>query len=405
MSFEGKIQITPKTSKSICLLPFIHTYIRADGSMVACCRSQGTKLNKGDSSFKENWNSGKYLELRKSLIHGEYPATCQQCWNEEATGIKSTRQQTWEDHGNGDFGTDQVLVSEDMNVVADPPLFIELKCSNFCNLKCRMCYSLSSFRVREDREIIDKYISGYHWPDKIWSSRETIKSLIEDEGRLLQKVQTIQFSGGEPLISDEHLDLLNQLNTLKYVNPNICLKYATNLTHLRFRGVDYLSIWKHFKKVCLIVSVDGIYDVYDYIRVGSDFNRVMNNLKKMIDSGYLNVSINFTTQAYNVFQLPEFLDYFKKIAIPVNIQLLSSPDLMIISSYPPELRQKIIRKFSSECSSLKCRDMEKITRILQRKPYDASRWNRLISYTEEMEGKYGIRKGFHYLYEKYLKNY
>lgn len=399
------MEIHSNTSKSICPLPFMHTYIKANGSIVPCCESQEFKLNEDGASFEETWNNKKYRKLRKSLINGQHPDICRKCWKNENMGFTSNRQDAWVRYKEeGLFGICQIQVNEDMRVDI-PPVFIELKCSNFCNLKCRMCHPTSSFRITEDKEIIDKYWgqNSISWPDKIQNSRKIVKEFIENKDRLLRQVQVIQFSGGEPLISHEHFNLLHEL---KQLNPKkLQLRYSTNLTHLDFKGIHLPSLWKDFGKVNINVSIDGIDDVYNYIRVGSDFNIIIANLKKLVDFNLtnLNLSIGFTTQAYNVFQLPEFLEFFEKWGrspLPISTHLLYHPSFMMISIYPHEIREKIIRKFSS-----KQFDLNSKIRVLQSEPFDRNQWDQLIAYTEEMEKKYNISKGFHYLYEKYLKGY
>jgi sulfatase maturation enzyme AslB (radical SAM superfamily) len=264
-----------------------------------------------------------------------------------------------------------------------------------------MCHPESSHRVNEDREIISRYRKNLPWSDKILSSQKTVSGLIERGADFFNQLTVVQYSGGEPLISDEQLDFTQTI--LKYKPENIHLRYATNLTHLSYKNVSYPEIWKHFKKVNVKVSIDGLDDVYNYIRVGSQFEKIVSNIKKLQDFNLpnLSLSIGFTTQAYNLYQLPEFLDYFEKI-IPrqaITTHLLHSPKMMMIDVYPEEIRKKLIRKIETRV------DLAPMVSLLKKTPPNEKYWKSLCLYTKEMENKYSIESGFHFLLQKYLADY
>ncbi len=347
------------------------------------------------------WNSQNYKNLRQALLRGEKPELCRKCWSNEEIGMPSNREDMWRDLETGLFGDPNLAVHEDF-LVSETPAAIEIKTNNLCNLKCRMCHPESSHRVGEDKEIIVKYRKNLPWSQTVLSSGQTVGALFSEGDAFFKKLSVVQYSGGEPLISDEQLELTQKL--MQFEPGKIHLRYSTNLTHLSYKKTSYPDIWRNFKKVHVKVSIDGVNDVYDYIRVGGHFEKVVENIKRLQDFQLpnLQLSIGFTTQAYNVFQLPEFLEYFEKI-VPRNsitTHLLHSPKMMMVDVFPPAIRERLIHKLQSRRT-----DINNVIAVLQKSTSEASYWTALCNYTQELETKYSISFGFRSLLDKYLAGY
>jgi MoaA/NifB/PqqE/SkfB family radical SAM enzyme len=398
------LPINRKTSPTICPIPFMSIYGTAKGGIVACCESQETLLSKEGESFSETWNNENYKELRRALMNGEKPELCRKCWKNEDEGFRSNREQALDDLEEKFYGRLKLRSLKD-GAVENYPVFLELKASNICNLKCRMCHPESSHRIYEDREIIDKYRKGLPWSSKPLRSTELVKQLKQLGKHFEKNISVLQFSGGEPLISQEQFDLTSYLAD-RY-GKNINLRYSTNLNNLRFEKYDVLKLWKKFRSVSVKISADGVEDVYDYIRVGGDFELLKENLDKLTRSKLRNVELGlgFTTQAYNVFQLPEVLDFYSRYMEldRITTHMLYTPRLMCINNFPPEIRKKIMNKL--ELSSWDFSDKINFLDQVQDDQEREKRWEKLQQYTQEMENKYQVKEGFNFLMEKYLSAY
>ncbi len=376
--------ISKNTSKTICPLPFLHTYIEANGSIVACCEAQDTMLGKENEPLETIWNNSNYKTLRAQLSSGEKPELCTKCWRNEDLGVKSNREEAWEYydylfgedteiHCNSDFSVDRL------------PIAIEVKCSNLCNLKCKMCHPKSSNRIIEDREIIDKYRPKMPWSDGVLSAENKINELIQSDDNFFDNLRLVQFSGGEPLLSDAQFDFLKKL--LEYSPDKYQIRYATNLTQINYRGIDYIELWRKFKSVNIKVSIDGINEVYDFIRSGSSYEKVHRNITKLLKTKpeNVNLSLGLTTQAYNVFQLPDFFDKYENIVGPENItyHLLSVPKFLRASVYPDEIKNLIIDKLAASGDRF-----IKTINALKKDNFDEKLWNQFLGYTKDFEKKY-----------------
>lgn len=123
-----------------------------------------------------------------------------------------------------------------------------------------------------------------------------------------EKIRFLNFSGGEPLISENIELLLNHFVT-KGLSRKIGLYFSTNGTINTPKISDLL---KKFRYVGLGVSIDGIGNLQEYIRPPVKWNTILNNLCRYIDEGIGSISIRPTPQAYNVFGLLDLVRFCDK---------------------------------------------------------------------------------------------
>jgi len=70
------------------------------------------------------------------------------------------------------------------------------------------------------------------------------------------------------------------LDKLAEYGENIELKYATNGTTLGIKGGRTIhDYWPKFKSIAVNVSIDGLHDVYEYIRGNGKFSVIEENIK------------------------------------------------------------------------------------------------------------------------------
>ncbi len=375
-------------------------YGTARGTVVACCESQEAQMTDAPSS-SNFFNSANYKTLRRELMSGHKPEMCLKCWKNEDANLKSNRIQAWEDFESGVFGHRSLKTSSE-GVVEDFPSFLELKCSNLCNLKCRMCHPESSHRIIEDREIIDRYRNGQPWnetPLRPTVLFDQLKNLTYEQA---SSVRVLQYSGGEPLISREQFELTSKF--ADQFGHQIHLRYSTNLNNLNFEKYDVLSLWRKFKNVHVKVSADGIDDVYEYIRVGGSFTTLVENLNRLKEAQIpgLNMAVGFTTQSYNIFQLPETVDFYSSLIGKNHITtfLLYEPAFMCVDNMPDKIKVKVIDKLKK--SSWDFSDKISFLENSPQTELSLKRWDQFLNYTDEMERKYNITRGFNFLLDKYL---
>jgi sulfatase maturation enzyme AslB (radical SAM superfamily) len=193
-----------------------------------------------------------------------------------------------------------------------------------------------------------KYIGPFDDSDNWWSDFE----------RLLPHFRRVEFAGGEPLMDPQHYKILDML---KPYAKNIELKYATNGTTLGIsKGRTIHNYWPYFKSVAVNVSIDGINDVYNYIRGNGDFSLVENNIQEIQKiSNVSRVVGAFTAQAGNILQAAECIDYFiNRMNIVFYSHRVSYPNLLSAQVLPTELKNLAITRL--EQMSLRVKDFKNV---------------------------------------------
>ncbi len=386
-----------KNSDTFCMLPFMHIYGSAGGDMVPCCEAQELPLNNPGESALESWNNEHYRELRRALANGERPKRCEVCWHNEDSGIVSNRQQ-WE-KDNWDTFSDVISVNDDYSV-NNPPLWVELKVSNFCNLKCIMCSTHSSYKRVSDLDIISKYTSdGYE--TRLLRPTDLFASLNEWPD-LWENVHTLQFTGGEPIINQEHYDLLAGIP--EHVKKNIKLRYATNISYIKFKKYDLVEIWRQFKHVNIKVSMDGIEDVYNYIRQDGDWDTVYNNMLVLNAEPDIDLAVGITVQSHNVFQMPEFYDFWRKSPIDIKFitaNILQTPKYLSPALWHGEYRTAIIKKLRDAES--RHPEMDRFATYLENTEKTIRDYAKMRKYTRDIEARYVQDIKLKGMVKRYLK--
>ena len=371
-----------KKSSTFCMLPFMHIYGSAGGDMVPCCEAQELPLNNPGETALESWNNNNYKELRRALARNERPERCAVCWHNEDAGIVSNRQQ-WEKDNWNDFAN-IISVNSDYSV-NNPPYWIELKVSNFCNLKCIMCSTHSSYKRVADLDIIQKYTTdGY---ETRLLRPTTLFESLNKWPELWETVHTLQFTGGEPIINQEHYDLLAGIPDS--VKPNIKLRYASNLSYIKFKKYDLVDIWSKFKHVNIKVSMDGIDDVYNYIRQDGNWDTVYENMCVLNDVPSIDVAAGITVQAHNVFQMPEFYSFWKES--PVNLafvtaNILQTPKYLSPALWHGEYKDAIIKKLRD--AEKVHPEMNRFATYMENTQRTMRDYAKMRKYTRDIEARY-----------------
>ena len=116
------------------------------------------------------------------------------------------------------------------------------------------------------------------------------------------------FAGGEPLITEGHYILLEEM--IRTGRTDIELLYNTNISNLKYKDKDLLSLWKHFEKdVIIAASVDHVGKRAEYIRHGTKWAEVEENLLKINEMPNVALQINTVVSLYNFLTLDIFYQY------------------------------------------------------------------------------------------------
>ena len=146
---------------------------------------------------------------------------------------------------------------------------LHLEITNNCQASCPMC-------VRNVHGGLDNpLVKIENW------SLERYKTIVNAE--VLQQIRLIQFCGnyGDPLLNN---DLLKMMEYTAQVNPDIHIRIHTNGS-MRNKGW-----WAQLAKTLpinhsVIFALDGLKDTHHLYRIGTDFNKIIENAKEFIANG------------------------------------------------------------------------------------------------------------------------
>jgi len=361
-------------SKTFCMHPFTGLATREDGAVKVCCRSLPVGFIQ-DSSLEEIWNNDTMQLVRKQVLSGERPDVCKPCFDLEDQGVESLRQR----HINGIIPEARINLYPNTEFKEVMPFefpTMEIKLNNLCNLKCRMCNPLDStnwkdwdsvvpFYKKENNYLVPtieglvktpgQYIGPFDDTDNWWASFE----------KLLPHFRRVEFAGGEPLMDPQHYKILDML---KPYGKNIEIKYATNGTTLGIsKGRTIHDYWPHFRSVAVNVSIDGIHDVYNYIRGNADFKQVEENIREIKKIPNVSRVVGaFTAQAGNILQAAECVDYFlNKLGIVFYSHRVSHPNVLSAQVLPLDLKELAIKRLQAVSLRVPAFDIVKKHPILE----------------------------------------
>lgn len=207
-----------------CPYPYMHRVIYPNGSVKVCCNS--TLVFKGlISEFNE---SDELLDIKQQMSKNLYHKSCEQCINTDSLRLNAKHE----------------YPDEYMKL-----MFLDIRLSNFCNLKCKTCSPEFSSKIAGSitKMLLDQF--------------KQIKQLMPTLSRVM-------FTGGEPMLHPEILELI------ELTKPDTEIQITTNGTVI---NSDILNILKN-RNTHYTVSIDGTKHTNETIRIGTNHDKVIHNL-------------------------------------------------------------------------------------------------------------------------------
>lgn len=278
---------------------------------------------------------------------------CKECLNREEF-----------EYGGSDRQRIKYFIPEDAedNEIYD----ITLQIDTTCNAACVMCgphfSSLWAKQIDPNFKLTD-YSNQY----KKISNFDNWKNLTK-----------VLIAGGEPLLSIHNFEFLKNIP-----NPeNVTLSVSTNGSILI--DDDIKSIFKRFKKVILNYSIDGLDEIFEYIRWPLTWNKVSNNIHNYITSNLEEKNFwgaNITVNPMNILYVDDIINYFNKT---YNNHLNSKFKIFTSVCYgtwgldatPQKLRQYVEEKFGRDNAMVK---------MLRSQPEVPGKFNKLIENMEYLD--------------------
>ena len=134
---------------NFCIIPFMHLHINNFGQITPCCINH---MSLGDSKMQtidSVWNGSKMKSFRETMLNGDKHSSCETCYNKELGGVESLRMQY-----NKRFSYLMAKAKE----MQPQPVYFDIRFSNLCNMKCRICWHGASSLWFEDAKKLNQNI-------------------------------------------------------------------------------------------------------------------------------------------------------------------------------------------------------------------------------------------------------
>lgn len=379
-----------------CPLPFSHFSSSPDGRYKPCCVAKAAPYTTKDKSPLEFFRCDVMEKLRKDMAAGRTTDHvidyCKRCLITEAQSGHSKRIEELKKHGRT-LGTDRFNS-------------IKLKLfGNLCNLKCVMCAPLQSSKwaseiiehgplTIEGESVPDssraEIAHATEWPVRDFPADKPILSPFQqmdqtkfyrDMEYIIPRLKTLEFTGGEPLINQDILNFIRWIIAMGW-NRKLSLKFVTNGTCFA-RDLSFLG---QFKQVRLSISVDGVGSRGEYLRFGTRFPQLKENIIRYQDIKNLVVVGNTCITALNIGYLDEIFAFFESVGLPFKLSnILVAPRYLRALNLPDAIKQRYREKLERS----KWADRMGIAvRILGMKE-DLPQFHALRAYLEALDARRG----------------
>lgn len=354
-------------SSTFCVYPWIEFLIGPTREARLCCvagevlsSKSCTHYSMDDFSLSEIWNSEGMKDVRKRMLNSEKVKACKNCYYQESVGRLSDRQAFnlfWLKSEHGPEVIKRITQSQknDYEVNA-PPLFLDIRPGNLCNLQCRMCTPSNSSKIyQEQKELHEEnkaaleHLIDYEVlfdDEKSFHSWHESPSLWKTIYNWSPTIKKLYFTGGEPTLIKRNWDYIKYMQDKGY-SKDIHLVFSINCTYIPDK---LLKTFDYFKIVELNLSIDGVGEVQEYIRYPSRWSIIEKNILKILKRRTQNVCISFTpvVQVYNILHITKLFQYMDDLekdckVIGRSLIMCTGPRFLDIAICPQAVREVALK--------------------------------------------------------------
>jgi radical SAM protein with 4Fe4S-binding SPASM domain len=382
----------------LCKAPFTAALIDTNKGVRPCCVYDNSYFgNIKEDSLLKIISSKEWKKLKEQMSANQWPVACLPCKHREEVSGWSVR------HLFND-GSFDVTGWEEEKLT-----YLEFNGSNICNLSCLHCNAgFSSRWVTETNKAIEihKTYEKTKRDNMAWFD-SVIKYNDDDNGRStkmhlpnpdlvianlkeldLSNLRTINFKGGEPFLNSETTAILKYLDE-QNILPQVSITVSTNGTYI---NDETLELLKKCKFINLYISVDGVGDLFNYIRYGdAKFEDIEPTIAKLNTVPSIDIQISVAVMNYNAFNLIDIRSWVIDMSVKYNkvnnrcgfSNCLTHPTYLSLLTLSDETRKELVEHYTANNS--KHGDFNHVITTLSHKYAGDEIHNFWIDYTTLMQ--------------------
>ena len=342
-------------SENFCMLPWMHLHAFPDGRAYPCCFALD-KLHVGnvnEQSMEEVFNGDKMKQMRLNMLANKKSRECAKCYDQEDSGFFSLRLSSNKHFGHNISMTENTKPDGTADFIIK---YWDIRFSNLCNMACRSCGTWFSSNWYEDHKKLTGAPPNHA---KIMKAGRSGNDIWEQLLEQFDHVEQFYFAGGEPIIMEEHLRILKELDKRKMYH--VRLIYNTNFSKSKFKGTDIFELWNKFDSVSIGASLDAMGPRAELMRKGTVWEETVANRKRMLEvCPQVDFYISATVGLSNCLHVTDFhKDWVEQGLIKpqdFNFNLLQYPMWQRMDLLPQNEKEKVTAKYKEHIAWLKSQD-------------------------------------------------
>jgi len=334
---------------SLCMAPWVHTYLSPQTERRMCCASREPAQNfeqyidtaAGSGEYRpitleQHWNSPHMMSVRSRMMAGETLPECEVC-NDKLLNTDVYRTYFWQlfKHKYPDIWE----TTDTAGRTTMQPVSWDYRFSNLCNFKCRTCGDMLSSAWETEQ----KQHNMVDWsnPKNAWMRPEVRRNISAFQDSQIEaefaeaveqhRVEEVYWVGGEPLMYEQHWRYMRRIVELGD-GPRVYARYNTNLSRVDYRGINlYRDILSGLRDWQICASLDGTGAIGEYIRTGLDYDQWLDNFGAAvaIQRNRRQVRIDFTLTLPGMFEVTRI----RQLAHEFGVEVLAK----VIFSFTPDI--------------------------------------------------------------------
>ena len=334
---------------TMCLAPWVHTYLSPQTERRMCCASREPAQNfeqyidtaAGTGRYipvtlEAHWNSEHMRSVRRRMMAGETLPECEVC-NDRLLNVSVYRDYFWHLFQGR---LDQIWDSTDPDGSTHMrPVSWDYRFSNLCNFKCRTCGDMLSSSWESEQ----KQNNMVDWANlkNAWMRNDIRAEITQFQENQIEaefssaveqhRVEEIYWVGGEPLMYEQHWRYMKRIVELGD-GDRLYARYNTNLSRITYRGTDlYRDILSNIRDWQICASLDGTGDTGEYIRTGLSYPLFLDNFRQglTIATSPRQMRLDFTLTLPGMTEVPAM----NSLAAELGVELLAK----VIFSFSPDI--------------------------------------------------------------------
>lgn len=335
-------------TNSYCPWLWNHLHVTTNGQVFPCCLGgEASPIgNINNESFDDIWTGPEFKKLRKAVLQDKKIPHCKTCYTkEQQSGFSLRHDAITKFH---ESAKDMVMTTQDDGTSPDAkPVYLDIRFSNICNMRCKMCGHFSSSKWFGDSEKLKEkgiYNYGTNSDTAIVNGVEDSDALLDRLEEYLPHMQEIYFAGGEPLFMEQHYKLLNKLIELKLTDVHI--RYNSNLSIVKFKKTKIVDLWKHFSNVYCAGSIDTYGTRAENLRKDTVWSEIETHMALIhSETPHVIVGISPTIQILNAHSVCELNRQWveKGWVRPDEMfwNILIDPKFYNVQNFPDHMKQEV----------------------------------------------------------------